>query len=290
LRQRLGQYRDPMSDLATCYRHPDRRTGASCTRCGRPICPDCMIQAPVGHHCPTCVKEDGVRQPRQARPQRWTQPGRTGSITPVVATLIAINVVVFLFTSSRPDIELKYAQIPFRIASGQYYRLITAAFLHANLFHILFNMAALLILGPPIEAALGRVRFLGLYLFAALGGSVCSYLFSSPNVAGVGASGAIFGLFGAYFAIARARRAETGGIVALIGINLVFSFIDPAIDWRAHVGGLVTGVVIGGMFAFAERRPPAQRVAIELATFAAFAGLMLGLVHLRTDQLRVPVA
>jgi membrane associated rhomboid family serine protease len=246
-----------------------------------------MIQAPVGHHCPTCVKEDN-RGVRPARQVRWTQPGR--SVTPVVATLIAINVVIFLITSARPDLEIRYAQIPSRIAAGQYYRLLTAAFLHANFLHLVFNMFALLILGPPIEAALGRVRFLGLYVASALGGSVCSYLFSSPNIAGVGASGAIFGLFGAYFAIARARRAETGGIVALIGINLVFSFIDPAIDWRAHVGGLVTGLVIGGMFAFAERRPPAQRLAIEVVTFAAVAALMVGLVHLRTDQLRVPVA
>ncbi|HSS08651.1 MAG TPA: rhomboid family intramembrane serine protease [Acidimicrobiales bacterium] len=247
-----------------------------------------MIQASVGYHCPTCVKEDnqGVRQPR---PVRWTQPGR-GQITPVVATLIAINVIIFLVTSSRPDIELRFAQIPFRIAGGQYYRLITAAFLHANFFHILFNMFALLILGPPVETAVGRVRFLGLYLMAALGGSVCSYLFSSPNVAGVGASGAIFGVFGAYFVLARARRAETGGIVALIAINLLFSFIDRAIDWRAHVGGLVTGLVIGGVYALAERRPRAQRLAIEVATFAALAALMLGLIHFRTDQLRVPVA
>jgi membrane associated rhomboid family serine protease len=247
-----------------------------------------MVEAPVGHHCPTCVKEEnrGVPQPRQVR---WMQPGQT-RLTPVVTALIAVNVIIFLITSSRPDVEVRYAQIPARIASGEYYRLITAAFLHANFFHILFNMVALLILGPPIETAIGRVRFLALYLLAALGGSVCSYLFSPVNVAGVGASGAIFGLFGAYFAIARARRAETGGIVALIAINLVFSFIDSAIDWRAHVGGLITGFTIGAMLALAERRPPAQRRAIEVATFTAVTAVLLGLIHLRTDQLRVPLA
>jgi len=247
-----------------------------------------MVQAPVGHHCPTCVKEDnqGVPQPRQ---MRWMQPGQT-RLTPVVTALIALNVIIFLITSSRPDVEVRYAQIPSRIAAGQYYRLITAAFLHANFYHILFNMLALLIIGPPIEAAIGRVRFLALYLLAALGGSVCSYLFSPVNIAGVGASGAIFGLFGAYFVLARARRAETSGIVALIGINLVFSFVDSAIDWRAHVGGLITGVAIGAMLTLAERRPPAQRRAIEIATFGVVTAVLIGLIHLRTDQLHVPLA
>jgi membrane associated rhomboid family serine protease len=247
-----------------------------------------MVQAPVGHHCPTCVKEDnqGVPQPRQVR---WMQPGQT-RMTPVVTALIALNVIIFLITSSRPDVEVHYAQIPSRIAAGQYYRLITAAFLHANFYHILFNMLALLIIGPPIEAAIGRVRFLALYLLAALGGSVCSYLFSPVNIAGVGASGAIFGLFGAYFVLARARRAETGGIVALIAVNLVFSFVDSTIDWRAHVGGLITGFTIGAMLTLAERRPPAQRLAIEIATFGVVTAVLISLIHLRTDQLHVPLA
>jgi membrane associated rhomboid family serine protease len=151
-------------------------------------------------------------------------------------------------------------------------------------------MLALLIIGPPIEAAIGRVRFLALYLLAALGGSVCSYLFSPVNIAGVGASGAIFGLFGAYFVLARARRAETSGIVALIAVNLVFSFVDSTIDWRAHVGGLITGFTIGAMLTLAERRPPAQRLAIEIATFGVVTAVLISLIHLRTDQLHVPLA
>src|SRR5262249_59990072 len=124
----------------------------------------------------------------------------------------------------RPDTGLRYAQTPPRSGAGESHRLIPAAFLHANFFHILFNMAALLILGPPIETAIGRVRFLGLYLLAALGGSVCSYLFSPINIAGVGASGAIFGLFGAYFVLARARRAGTGGVLAPVAGDLVVCF------------------------------------------------------------------
>src|SRR5713101_4302394 len=268
--------------LMTCYRHPDRSTGASCTRCGRPICPDCMTQAPVGHHCPTCVRE-GQPNARQVR-RPWTGGG--GRVTPVVTMLIAANVAAFVLTGGGTAVE-RFSQQGNRVASGQYYRLITAAFLHANLFHIVFNMAALLILGPAVETAIGRVRFGVLCLLAALGGSVCSYLFSSPVVQAVGASGAIFGVFGAYFAIARARRAETSGIVVLIAINLVFSFANPIIDWRGHGGGLVTGLVVGGAFSLADRRPIATRLAIEAVTCAVLAALLVGLVHYRTDQLRV---
>jgi membrane associated rhomboid family serine protease len=267
----------------TCYRHPDRATGASCTRCGRPICPECMVQAPVGHHCPTCVR-DG--RPAPTRQIRWQPVGGGGRITPVVALLIGANVVAFLLTGGGTSIE-RFSQWGVRVASGQYYRLITAAFLHANVLHIVFNMAALLIFGPTVEAAIGRVRFAALYLLAALGGSVCSYLFSSPSVQAVGASGAIFGVLGAYFAIARARRAETSGIAILIALNLVISFADPVIDWRAHVGGLVTGLVIGGAFAVAERRPVATRIAIEVITCGVILVVAIGLVHARTDQLRV---
>ena len=170
--------------------------------------------------------------------------------------LLALNVVAFVISSARPSVVDRYSELPIAIANGQYERLLTAAFLHANFLHILFNMMALLIVGPPIERTIGRVRFTSLYLLAALGGSVCSYLYSNARIEGVGASGAIFGLFGAYFVFARSRHADTGGIVVLIVINLVFSFADPLIDWRAHIGGLVTGTVVAAAFALAERRPP----------------------------------
>jgi membrane associated rhomboid family serine protease len=270
--------------MQSCYRHPNRATGASCTRCGRPICADCMVEAPVGHHCPDCVRE-GNRGVRQVH---WRPSPTVGGrrATPVVRTLIAVNVIVFLVTSTRPSVELRFAQVPIFIARGQYERLLTAAFLHAGILHIVFNMMALYIIGPPLEEAVGRVRFTTLYLLAALGGSVLSYLFSNPVVEGVGASGAIFGLFGAFFVIARTRRADTSGIMALIAINLVFSFVDTQIDWRAHVGGLVIGTAVAAAFALAETRPPSQRRAIEAAVAAVVLVLLVGLTVLRTDQLR----
>jgi membrane associated rhomboid family serine protease len=126
----------------------------------------------------------------------------------------------------------------------QWYRLITSAFLHANAEHILFNMIMLAIVGPPVEAELGKARFLLLYLLGALGGSVGSYLLGPPNEVGIGASGAIFGVMGAYFVIARRRGWEVRSIVALIAINLALSFISPLIDWRDHLGGLVVGTLV----------------------------------------------
>jgi membrane associated rhomboid family serine protease len=244
-----------------------------------------MIAAPVGHHCPTCVKQDnkGVRQ------MNWRPSGMQlgGGLTSVVKILIAANVVVFLLTSSHVAWQLRYAQIGGEVAlHHQYYRLLTATFIHANLFHILGNMLGLLIVGSPVEGAIGRVRFGVLYLLAALGGSALSYTFLAPNVPAVGASGAVFGLFGAYFVLARSRRADTSGILVLLGINLALSFTDRAIDWRAHIGGLAVGTLLALVFISAERRTGAQRRIIEIAGCLLTLAAVIVVVQLRTDHLR----
>src|ERR1700737_4660884 len=134
------------SMMPTCYRHSNRATGASCTRCGRPICPDCMVQAPVGHHCPECVREGnkGVRQAHW-RPSP-TLGGRRA--TPVVRALIIVNAAVFVIARPGSSAWARFAQVPYYVARGQYERLLTAAFLHAGIAHIVFNMLALYIVGP----------------------------------------------------------------------------------------------------------------------------------------------
>jgi membrane associated rhomboid family serine protease len=283
-----------MAHTETCYRHPDRLTGAHCTRCGRPVCTECMVEAPVGHHCPTCVKEDnkGVRQPNWR--SGTIQLG--GRVTPMVTVLIALNVVIYLVTSRQLNANIvRFGELGsaldangrlIGVAHDQYYRLITNAFLHVSLAHLLFNMFALLLVGSPVEAALGRARFLILFLLAGLGGAVASYVFNSPVVPSVGASGAIFGVFGAFFVIARSRRADTSGILVLIGINLIFSFTDSQIDWRAHVGGLVVGAAVAGIFILAERRFPKQRWVVEALGCAAILFLLVALVSVRTQNLR----
>ncbi len=272
----------PLPDPLACHRHADRLTGAHCPRCGRPICLECR-SASVGGQCPTCRAEtagDGSRS--HARP---VPAGMRRRLTPAVAALAGLNIVVFALTASHPGWEFDYAQIPAAVAHGQSYRLLTAAFIHENLTHLVFNMVALLIMGPPIEQALGRRRFLVLYVLAAVGGSVFSFLLGPVNVAGVGASGAIFGIFGAWFSLTRASRSDTGVILLLITFLLAYSFYDTTIDWRAHVGGLLTGAVVGAGYAVAARRPGRARVALEALVVVVVLGLLCTFVLFRSARI-----
>ena len=232
---------------STCYRHADRVTGVTCTRCGRAICVDCMVQASVGHHCPSCVAE-AARAPGGERRVRWDRPGRTAPATVAVLGLIAVNVAVFLVDRSDPTIQLRFADNPLLVARGDVYRLLTAAFLHANLLHLGLNMFGLYLFGPPLESALGKVRFLALYLLSALGAGVCFYYFASLGTFSVGASGAVFGLFGAFFVMLRSRGGDTSQIVGLIVINLFIGASVPGIDNYAHIGGLLTGGAVAFLY------------------------------------------
>jgi membrane associated rhomboid family serine protease len=242
-----------------------------------------MREAPVGWQCARCVHQDSRRAPvTQWRPRT---AGRLGNsrLTPVVIALVVVNVVVYFWEQSAKagvyvyqgspipcanTAVCRFAMWPTAVHHGQWYRLFTAPFLHANVSHILFNMLTLAIIGSPVEAELGKLRFTALYFVSALGGSVGSYLLSSANQLGVGASGAIFGLMGAYFILARRRRWEVGNIVVLIGINLAIGFASSTIDWRAHLGGLVTGALVSlGLVRSADLRRAASRV-VEVATGA----------------------
>jgi membrane associated rhomboid family serine protease len=199
----------------------------------------------------------------------------------VTTTLIAINVAVFLISLGVRDLDIRYGNLAqglspttfavIGVAQGEYYRLITSAFLHAGLMHILFNMFALAQIGPILEQALGRARYLSLYLLSALGGSVAAFLLAPPAQPSVGASGAIFGLFGAYYVVVRRLGGETGPIVVLLAINLVITFTVPNIDWRAHLGGLVTGAVLAAAFAYAPRGPRQGQLHAAACTAVAVA-------------------
>lgn len=249
----------------TCYRHPSRETWVRCTRCERPVCPDCMREASVGFQCPECVHE-GARTTREAR---TVFGGRiSGDTSRVTIALIAANVVVFLLGAAfgQPELRARFGGIagpalleaggePAGTATGEYYRLVTSAFLHAGAIHLLLNMFALATLGPTLETALGRARFAALYLLSALGGSVAGFVLAPPTTLSVGASGAIFGLFGAYYVVVRRLGGPTGSIVGLLAVNLVITFAVPFIDWRAHLGGLVTGALVAAALAYAPRGP-----------------------------------
>ena len=218
----------------------------------------------------------------------------------MVIALIVVNAVIYLWEMSShagyfvsqglpPRLcanlaECRFGMWPDAVHHDQWYRLFTAPFLHANITHILFNMITLAIVGSPVEAELGKVRFLTVYLLSALGGSVASYLLSSSNELGVGASGAIFGLMGAYFVLARRRGWEIVNIGALIVVNLVIGFASATIDWRAHVGGLITGAVVTlGLAHSYDLRRGASRtveVAAGTATTVVVAAVLAGLTLL----------
>jgi membrane associated rhomboid family serine protease len=163
-----------------------------------------------------------------------------------VAVLIAINFAVFFWEETKfNNVVSRFGMLPVGVHyQHQWYRLITSAFLHEGWTHILLNMLSLAIIGPAVEAALGTARFVALYLLAAVGGSVGAYLLTKPGEYGIGASGAIFGIMGAYYVLARSRGLDMSSITGLIVINLVISFVIPGISWEAHLGGLITGTAV----------------------------------------------
>jgi membrane associated rhomboid family serine protease len=266
-----------------CGRHPERPASVLCAHSNRPICTDCMIQAPVGWQCPDCTRE-GSKRSRQVPAFTRTSPGRSGVVgstnpTPIVLTIIAINVVVFLFERFGTDASVidRFGLWPYGIhAHSQYYRAFTAMWLHADFLHIAGNMLALLIVGPALEVQLGKARFVVLYLIAGLGGSVASYLLSSPYVVGIGASGAIMGVMGAYVVLGVRRRLPIAPVVALIVLNLAIGF-SGNIDWRAHLGGLATGATLAFIYDAAGRLRDRQA---ELALTLGGSLVVLGLLAL----------
>ena len=279
-----------------CYRHPARETWVSCVRCGRYACPDCLRQAAVGQQCVECVHgaEQGTRRPRTAF------GGRPVTTAAVTWALVAINVVLFLVELAKPALANDWGLIGYAlfstngklqgIAAGQWYRLITSAFLPPatglgglGFMDILFNMWALIAVGPSLEQLLGRIRFLAVYLLSAIGGGVAFFLIGPSNVLALGASGAIFGLFGAWFVVARKLRLDVRGIVTIIAINLVFSLLyRSTIAWQDHVGGLIVGALTTAAFAYAPRR---NRTVVQVAAAIAVLAILVVIVILRSHAL-----
>ncbi len=230
----------PPPVLSHCYRHPDRETGRSCTRCGKPACGECLVQVSVGSHCPDCIK--AARPDVKTRARFWNarQP------TLVTYTLIGINVAIYLWTMTAVRNEIKLALYEPFIQNGEYYRLISSGFLHYGLFHVGMNMLLLFQLGQLLEPALGRVRFGLLYFASLLGGSVGALMLQPLGFTG-GASGAVFGLLAAA-AIGLHRRGVNifkTGIGTVLILNLLITFTVPGISVGGHLGGVVAGAICG---------------------------------------------
>jgi len=262
----------------TCTNHPDRTASVVCAHCDRPICSDCMLAAPVGWQCPDCIAA-GAKKTRIIRP--FAASNRTGSIgstnpTPVVIALVVICAVVFALSGfGKASIIDRFGLWPDGVHyQHQYYRVFDAMFLHLNFLHIASNMITLLIVGPAVEVLLGKSRFLALYLVAGLGGNVLAYLIAPAAEVGVGASGAIFGVMGAYVVLARLRHRPMGPVVALIVINLVIGFTGN-IEWQAHIGGLLVGAALALAFHYASTlRRTVQEVAVTVGATALTLGVL----------------
>ncbi len=286
----------PAPAVEYCYRHPTVSTRVHCTRCGRPICPECMIPAPVGHQCPECVQ--------QARSEFRQGPGRRVAVRSVTATKVLLVAIVGVFVlemvvggvgglsgGGRSEELLALGALqPFLVADGDFWRLFTAMFLHHDLFHILFNAWALWIFGTMVERDFGTARFVLIYVLTGFLASTTSYAFGPVGTIGVGASGAIFGVFGAFVAYNYRRRhlalasANLRWASTLLLINLVFAFAVPGIDWRAHLGGFVAGLAAGWVAEGWGTRQ--QRALVTTLGFVALAGVGVAVVMWRTVQLQ----
>ncbi|MGI9084839.1 MAG: rhomboid family intramembrane serine protease [Aeromicrobium sp.] len=269
-------------DQQRCYRHADREAYISCQRCGRLICPDCMRDASVGFQCPECVAEGrkSVREPRTV-----VGGAISASAGSVSMAILGINVVAFLLQLATEGSDSSIFQLGamqgFAVAQGDYWRLLTAAFLHAGILHIAFNLYALYLFGPFVERALGTARFVIAYLTMAIASSVFVYWLTAPQIATIGASGAVFGLFGLALVLLIRAGQDVRTLLVLLAINAVIS-LQGNISWQGHLGGFVTGLALGAALAYAPRE---RRAAIQLAAFSlTWVGIVVAVV-LRTLQL-----
>ena len=275
---------DPTAERSnSCYRHPDRQSFVLCQRCGRTICGECQTPAPVGFICPECMREQRATAPR-TKPAVLTR-ARTaaGRGAPVVTySLIGITVAVYLLQLV-PGLavtdRLLYAGVYSIPGNFEPWRMLTSLFVHSTglIFHVLLNMYTLWIFGQLLEGLLGRWRFLSLYLISGLAGSVGVLWLGDPRTGVVGASGAIFGLLGAFLVIQRRLGGDATQLLILLGINLVIGFIPGFnIAWQAHLGGLVGGALVG--LIFVETRKRDQRgLQIGLLVALAVVLMVLGL-------------
>jgi membrane associated rhomboid family serine protease len=279
-------YTSPAMPEQPCAFHPDRMTGVSCSHCGRPICPDDMYPAPVGQHCPICagkMREGPLgRAGYRVRTRTERLPAARFLAGAQITTLIiGVNLAVFalmLLTGSLTSVTTlkRFGALTNPLPASQWWRLITAMFVHLGFAHIAFNMLALLIFGGPIENRYGKWRYLMLYLGAGVLGSATSLAYSNAALS-AGASGAIFGVIGAGLAMVLWNREKPGmrqqlrSWIFLIAINLFIGIETPGIDLHAHIGGVLGGFVIASALELAARQRGPVRTALQVAGYAVVA-------------------
>ncbi|WP_040785187.1 rhomboid family intramembrane serine protease [Nocardia pneumoniae] len=241
---------NPQPPAPTCVRHPNRPTGLACTRCGRPSCAECLRPAAVGQHCVDCLRQDQ----RSAPPVRTVSgaPAARLSAPAVTYALIAINVVIYAITAAQAKslmdnqrgsaLFVDWVLFAPAVADGQWWRVLGSGFLHYGPIHLLVNMFALYVVGRDTELVLGRLRYLAVYLVSLLGGSAGVMLFAQNSLT-AGASGAVYGLFGAITVILIRLRQSPNQMLIIIGINVFISLSLPGISLWGHLGGLAAGTL-----------------------------------------------
>ena len=303
----------PAGAVPTCYRHPGREAYIHCQRCGKVICPDCMRDSAVGFQCPDCVKE-GARSTRSGRTAYGGLRPSNAGITSMV--IIGLNVLVWLMIVSSggrgSKLVDKLALIPFGqcgslrssggyypgvpsegvctqlirgdgvwhpgVADGAYWQVLTSAFTHVEVWHIGFNMLALWVLGPQLELAIGRARFIALYLVSALAGSALVLWAAPTDTSTLGASAATFGLMGALLVLAYKVRGNVQQILMWIGINAVLTLTISGISWQGHLGGFLGGLATGAVLVYAPRK---NRTQLQIAGVSVIAIVVLTAIAAR---------
>ena len=255
--------------MNVCYRHPNRETGVSCQRCDRYICPECSTPGAVGFLCPEDAKQ-------KANIQRASFQQTLSQRAPITMVLLGINVFIFVanFFTGAINEELVYGNT----GDGSYstaLRAFTSGFAHGDVMHIAFNMYSLFVLGALLEPFLGKLRFGILYLLGIFGGIVAVKLLSPYGTFVLGASGAIFALMGAFLVVLRSQRMDTTQLLILIGLNVVMSFL-PGIAWEAHIGGLVTGMTVAGLFVLLRQKQEQVILYSALAVMGIAFVLLIG--------------
>lgn len=282
----FGQVSPEGQAAPTCFRHPQTVSYVSCNRCGRSICPQCQVSAPVGVHCVDCVA-----QANKNLPQQKTQfGGRARSGAPVVTyTFIGLNVLVYLLQWIIPGFTNQLVLAP-ALAAYEPWRLITSAFAHStsSFLHLAMNMYGVYIFGTMLEPRMGRLRFTWLYLLSAFGGSLGVLLLSDPLSATLGASGALAGLFLATFVVFRSNKQALRSMGIILALNVALGFVISGISWQGHLGGAILGILGACCIVLIPRSNP-QRARTQILLLTALSIALPAAVYISTEAVKWPL-